>query len=112
MRTIPLSSPLIVAAAVTALLALAGCGSFQFAPGSVISKHLVSEFYSSGRLKSQGWVGVNDQGIEVKTDNWQTWFDNGQTQWQGFYVNNAIDDLREWKEWNRNGSLRDTWIDR
>ena len=95
-----------------ALGALTGCGSFQFAPGSVISKRLVSEFYPSGQLKSQGWVGVNDQGIEVKTDTWQTWFDNGQTQWQGYYLNNAIDSLREWKEWNRNGSLRDTWIDR
>jgi hypothetical protein len=98
-------------AAITLCLMLHGCGSFAFAPGSVVSKHQVSEYYPSGRLKSQGWVGVNDQGTAVKTDQWQWWFDNGQLQWQGFYRDNAIDASREWKEWNRNSSLRDTWID-
>ena len=97
---------------VSVLVALTGCGSFQFAPGSVVSKRLVTEYHPNGLLKTQGWVGINDQGAEVKTDQWQTWYDNGQAQWRGFYLNNAIDGLREWQEWNRNGSLRDTWIDR
>ena len=93
------------------LVLFTGCGSFAFAPGSVISKHQVIEYYPNGSMKLQGWVGVNDQGTEVKTDDWQLWYDNGQPQWQGFYRNDVVDADREWKEWNRNGSLRDTWID-
>jgi hypothetical protein len=93
------------------VIMLPGCGSFAFAPGSVVSKHQVTEYHPNGTLKLQGWIGVNDQGTEVKTDDWQLWYDNGQPQWQGFYLNNVVDAGREWTEWNRNGSLRDTWID-
>ena len=93
---------------------LSGClsGNFQFAPGTVVGQRLVSEYHPNGQLKDQGYVGINDQGVEVKTGQWQWWFDNGQLQWQGSYLNGAINANAAWREWNRRGSLRDTWIDR
>lgn len=111
LTTIPRSA-IVSLMAIAALGVMTGCGTFQFAPGSVISKRQVTEYHPNGRIKNQGWVGITDQGVEVKTDQWQWWYDNGQVQWQGYYLSDAVDNLREWKEWNRNGSLRDTWIDR
>ena len=113
MITTPFQRPLVRATLTGCLLAaMTGCGSFDFAEGTVLTKRQVTEYHPNGQMKLQGWVGVNAQGNEVRTDEWNLWFDNGQPQWHGFYINDRVDDAQAWFEWNRSGSARDTWLDR
>ena len=98
------------------VIALAGCGSggnFAFAPGTIVSRTRVTDFWPNGQMKDTGFIATDSQGNTVKVDQWQYWYDNGQPQWQGTYTSSgAIDAGQPWFEWNSNGSMRDTWVDR
>src|SRR4051812_48326831 len=97
------------------LIATAGCGggggrSVQseppIPPSSLV---LIERYYDNGRPKERGYV---DSSTQQRYGAWQYWFDNGQLRWDGNYEADAIDGSLPWREYNRDGSVRQDWQDR
>lgn len=100
-RTVSLWSTTIL---IAVLLALAGCGSGG-GGGDSNGTSTVTLTYPSGRIMA---VGTYAQGTTTRTGEWHEYFDQDGSpqQWRRSYAEGKWDQVKDWREWNADGSIR------
>jgi hypothetical protein len=98
------SSLILLSATVMLSLVLAACGSGGDGGGGS-TNNTVTLTYPSGRVMA---VGEYLPGTTTRTGEWKEYYDlNGSPQeWRRNYVNGSWDQIKDWREWNADGSIR------
>lgn len=101
-RTVSLWSVTIL---IAVLLALAGCGGGGGGGGASSGPATVTLTYPSGRIMA---VGTYAPGTTTRSGEWQEYFDEAGSpqQWRRSYVDGTWDPVKDWREWNADGSIR------
>lgn len=90
-------------------LALVGCGGSG--GGGSQGSGTVTLTYPSGRVMA---VGKYVPGTTTRTGEWLEYFDQpgSPPQWRRSFTDNTWDQVKDWREWNADGSVRNDAGDR